>query len=61
MPELLSHRGDVSFSYEWGVGVGLHSDWGGPLLDHFVTMLATLLLPIRYCMHDGGTVNITHS
>ena len=27
--------------------MGLHQDWGGPLLDHFVCSLATLLLPIK--------------
>ena len=27
--------------------MGLHQDWGGPLLDHFVCCLATLLLPIK--------------
>ena len=27
--------------------MGLHQDWGGPLLDHFVSCLATLLLPIK--------------
>eukprot|EP00731_Ephydatia_muelleri_P017652 Em0010g750a len=30
-----------------GVGQGLHQDWGGPLLDHFVNMLANLLLPVN--------------
>ena len=29
------------------MGLGLHGDWGGPILDHFMTMLATLLLPVR--------------
>ena len=38
---------DMGYSHDWGVGLGLHSDWGGPVLDHFVTMLATLLLPIK--------------
>ena len=38
---------DMGYSQDWGVGFGLHSDWGGPVLDHFVTMLATLLLPIK--------------
>ena len=38
---------DMGYSQDWGVGLGLHSDWGGPVLDHFVTMLATLLLPIK--------------
>jgi hypothetical protein len=37
----------MGYSQDWGVGLGLHSDWGGPVLDHFVTMLATLLLPIK--------------
>ena len=27
--------------------MGLHQDWGGPLLDYFVCALATLLLPIK--------------
>ena len=40
-----------SYAEDWGVGLGLHGDWGGPILDHFMTMLATLLLPIRFvCM-----------
>ena len=38
---------DQSYAYDWGVGMGLHQDWGGPLLDYFVTALATLLLPIK--------------
>ena len=27
--------------------MGLHEDWGGPLLDYFVCALTTLLLPIK--------------
>jgi hypothetical protein len=38
---------DHGYGYDWGVGMGLHQDWGGPLLDHFVCCLATLLLPIK--------------
>ena len=38
---------DHHYAYEWGVGMGLHQDWGGPLLDHFVCSLATLLLPVK--------------
>jgi hypothetical protein len=33
------------FAFE--VGLGLHTDWGGPLLDHFVTQLASIILPVR--------------
>jgi hypothetical protein len=35
------------YSQDWGVELGLHGDWGGPVLDHFMAMLATLLLPVR--------------
>lgn len=38
---------DSCYAYDWGVGMGLHQDWGGPLLDHFVCRLATLLLPVK--------------
>ena len=38
---------EMGYTHDWGVGLGLHSDWGGPVLDHFVAMLATLLLPIK--------------
>ena len=38
---------DQHCAYDWGVGMGLHQDWGGPLLDYFVCALATLLLPIK--------------
>ena len=46
-PDLNAVTSDIGYSHDWGVGLGLHSDWGGPVLDHFVTMLATLLLPIK--------------
>ena len=38
---------DHRYAYDWGVGMGLHQDWGGPFLDYFVCALATLLLPIK--------------
>ena len=38
--------------YGVGVGLGLHSVWGGPLLDHFVTQLAGLALPVRSVVQD---------
>lgn len=36
-----------SYNMQDGMGQGLHRDWGGPILDHFVTMLATLTFPIK--------------
>ncbi len=41
--------------FEWGVEVGLYGNWGGPLVDHFITCLATLLLPIEWVpiVHDN--------
>jgi hypothetical protein len=38
---------DQHYASELGVGMGLNQDWGGPLLDHFVCSLATLLLPVK--------------
>ena len=36
-----------AYDVQEGMGEGLHRDWGSPLLDHFVTMLATLTMPIK--------------
>ena len=48
MPDILPGSApDQQYAYDWGVGMGLHQDWGGPLLDYFVCVLATLLLPIK--------------
>ena len=48
LPDILTgSTPDHRYGYDWGVGMGLHQDWGGPLLDHFVCCLATLLLPIK--------------
>ena len=38
----------TDYSHTWGVELGLHGDWGGPILDHFMMLLATLMLPIRF-------------
>ena len=36
-----------NLKFEWGVEFGLYGNWGGPLVDHFVTSLATLLFPLE--------------
>ena len=45
-----------AYDVQEGMGEGLHRDWGSPLLDHFVTMLATLTMPIKWVATIVGFV-----